>query len=118
MPRAISARLTPTLRNQDGGLLSNLQLSTFPPSPLASILTTMWGLIQSTFVRVPVRTNRFVMSNSADGEWCAHSDPAAKEIAKPIAKTVKTRLNLYPKPFSLPNVRKYITNIGWQCLSV
>jgi hypothetical protein len=58
------------------------------------------------------------MSNSADGEWWAHSDPAAKKIAKPIARTVKARVNLFTKALSLPIVRKYITNIGWQCLSV
>src|SRR5579863_3881075 len=109
MPRAISARLTPTLRNHDGGLLSNLQFSTFPPSPLASILTTMWGLIQSTFVSVPATVNRLVMSNSADGEWWAHNDPAANTRAMPIANTVKARLNVRFKALSLPIVRKYIT---------
>ena len=38
----------------------------------------MWGLIQSTFVRVPVIVNCFDISKTAEGEWCAHTCPAAK----------------------------------------
>jgi len=54
------------------------------------------------------------MSNSADGEWWAHNEPAPKQIANPIVMSVKARLNLSPKPLSLPIVRKYIMDCARQ----
>jgi hypothetical protein len=39
-------------------------------------------------VSVPAKVKRFDMSNSADGEWCAHSGPAV------IVKAADACLNL------------------------
>src|SRR5262245_35766220 len=77
MALAKSARASPTLRYQEGGLLWNVQCSVFPPSPLASIAITICGLIQSIFVSVPVTEMRLPISKIAEGEWCAHTDEAA-----------------------------------------
>src|SRR6266852_3029902 len=73
---AKSARVTPTLLNHLGGLLSNFHLSTFPSLPFASMKTTIWGLVQSTLVRDPLRVTLVFMSKIAEGEWCAHKAAA------------------------------------------
>src|SRR5262249_27730205 len=61
MTLAKSARARPTLRYHDGGLLSNVHCWNFPSSALPSIAMTTCGLIQSTFVRVPVTDIRLVI---------------------------------------------------------
>src|SRR5712691_9663814 len=91
---AKSARVTPTLLNHLGGLLSNFQLSTFPSLPFASMKTTIWGLVQSTLVRDPLRVTLVFMSKIAEGEWCAHKAAAGISIAKP-RHTVKLRFCMW-----------------------
>src|SRR6266700_4949314 len=65
---AKSLLLTPTLLNHEGGLLSKTQDCILPSSLFTSIATTMWGLIQSIFVSVPVSAKRLDISNIAEGE--------------------------------------------------
>src|SRR5579862_1686872 len=50
----------------------------------------MCGLIQSTFVNVPVIVNCLVMSKTAEGEWWARARPAAKSrmIAIKVAESL------------------------------
>src|ERR1700722_5016090 len=50
----------------------------------------MWGLIQSTFVSVPVRLNSFDISKTAEGEWCAHNCPSAKSRVPTRIKIVES----------------------------
>src|ERR1700692_4172546 len=91
---------TPNLRNQAGGLLSNFQFSTAPLTLFASMKTTMCGLIQSTFVTVPVDVNRLDISKMAEGEGCAHTNPAAASRTR----TTRAPESLYFKeipPFEL-----------------
>src|ERR1700682_4087149 len=84
---AISFLARPTRLNQEGGLLSNFHVSTLPSSFFASRKTTIWGLIQSTCVSVPATVNLFSMSKTAEGEWCAHRDAAAKSTVNKIKTT-------------------------------
>src|ERR1700682_1733984 len=84
---AISFLARPTRLNQDGGLLSNFHVSTLPSSFFASRKTTIWGLIQSTCVSVPATVNLFSISKTAEGEWCAHRDAAAKSTVNKIKTT-------------------------------
>src|SRR5882672_2535793 len=87
---AKSARASPTLLYQDGGLLWNAHCSTLPPSPFASIARTMCGLIQSTRVSVPVTATCLDMSKTADGEWWACSVPTVRSVrtTQPAAETL------------------------------
>src|SRR5580693_212575 len=85
MALAKSARARPTLRYHEGGLLSNVQCSLFPPSPLASIAMTMCGLIQSIFERVPVTEMCFPISKIADVAWCADTAVAKSNKTVHIA---------------------------------
>jgi hypothetical protein len=68
--------------------------------------TTIWGLIQSTFVSVPDSVNSFDMSKTAEGEWCAHTGAATKK---------RTMANKIPENLCLKEVlpltlcAKYIT---------
>src|SRR4051794_24204650 len=82
MNLAKSARPRPTCLNQDGGLLSNFQISVEPSAAIASMRMSMCGLTHSTLVRVPFKVNGFDMSKTAEGEWCAESDPARTRPAR------------------------------------
>ena len=44
-------------------------------------------MMQLTCVRVPTSVNFLVMSKIAEGEWCAHTDPAAKSTVRTIKIT-------------------------------
>src|SRR5258705_7362757 len=90
MAFAKSARASPTLLYQDGGLLWNVHCSTLPASPFASTASTMCGLIQSTRISVPVTEMCLDMSKIADGEWWAWSDAAPSHANRmtPAAGTV------------------------------
>src|SRR5215831_4979381 len=90
MTLAKSARAKPTLRYHDGGLLSNVHCWNFPSSALPSIAMTTCGLIQSTFVRVPVTDIRLVISKTDDTEWCAHKGGIPAQSA-PVTTTVRAQ---------------------------
>jgi hypothetical protein len=107
MALAKSTLATPPLLNQAGGLLSNFHDSV-PLPPWASMNTTMCGFTQSSFVTVPVSVNLLDISNMADGEWCAHKDPAAERPIRTIKATEILR-----KAGLLSNAREYITADYW-----
>src|ERR1700676_131088 len=111
---AKSARPTPSLRNQAGGLLSHFQFSIATTVPFASMKTTICGLIQSTFVTVPVNVKRLDISKMAEGEWCAQTDPAAPSIMSAIRPT-ESLFFKENSPFALWG--EYITQARTRSLS-
>ena len=87
------------------------------PRPLASILTTIWGFIQSTFMRVPTSVKRFVMSNSADGEWWAHNDAGRTENREAEGKALQSPSEPVSQGVLLASRRKYITDSSRRTLT-
>src|SRR4051812_29748978 len=75
------ARVSPTCRNQEGGLLSNFHDSVEPSAAMVSTMMSMCGFTQSTLVSEPFQTNGFAMSNTAEGEWCAAAEAASERPA-------------------------------------
>lgn len=49
------------------------------------------GLIESTFVRVPVTDIRLAMSKNADAKWCAHKGVMTVQTAAVVITMVRTR---------------------------